>query len=370
MDCDEKDSHAGNARARRWCFTLNNPTEENETLLNDLLTEDGSGVAYFCYGRETAPTTGTPHLQGYFEFHNRKTHAQAMEWFAKANARPYVTKARGSQKQNIAYCSKDADDGSFLEWGERNKMGQRVDISEFLAAARAGATDIELSIQFPDEYAKYYKAAERIQKLTRTASGKEALARKYRHCQFKPWQKEALDRLSSQDDRRVLWICGKQGNEGKTWLALYLVCKDNAYYVQAGKESDIAYAFKDQNTVVFDLTRSKEETCSYSSMEAFKNGVLFSAKYESQTKIFEPCKVVVFANWMPDLSKLSDDRWEIMNLDQPALSTPMVEEVPEPLQERSNAVVLEEEDMIAAELCNEQRLNAFYATNPRVKWPF
>jgi hypothetical protein len=52
----------------------------------------------------------------------------------------------------------------------------------------------------------------------------------------------------------------------------------------------------------------------YSLMESFKNGRIFSPKYESISKTFKPCHVVVFANFIPDHSKLSQDRWLVKNL--------------------------------------------------------
>ena len=55
-------------------------------------------------------------------------------------------------------------------------------------------------------------------------------------------------------------------------------------------------------------------------MESFKNGRFFSPKYGSCLKRFKPPHVVVFANYMPDLEKLSMDRWDIMDLDNKTLS--------------------------------------------------
>ncbi len=53
----------------------------------------------------------------------------------------------------------------------------------------------------------------------------------------------------------------------------------------------------------------------YSGLPQSKNGVLFSPKYESGQKIFKPPHVFVFANYEPDQTKLSADRWNIVQLD-------------------------------------------------------
>jgi len=42
---------------KRWCFTINNPGEYRPMF-------DAGVALYMCYGLETAPTTGTIHLQG------------------------------------------------------------------------------------------------------------------------------------------------------------------------------------------------------------------------------------------------------------------------------------------------------------------
>jgi len=48
--------------SRHYCFTLNNPTPEERNALASL------ECVYIVYGNEIAPTTGTPHLQGFVIF--------------------------------------------------------------------------------------------------------------------------------------------------------------------------------------------------------------------------------------------------------------------------------------------------------------
>lgn len=57
-------------RARAWRFTTNNYTDELTTEIQHC----GVNVArYMAYGKEVAPTTGTPHLQGFVYFDQPKT---------------------------------------------------------------------------------------------------------------------------------------------------------------------------------------------------------------------------------------------------------------------------------------------------------
>lgn len=115
----------------------------------------------------------------------------------------------------------------------------------------------------------------------------------------------------SQPERKVLWIWEETGHTGKTFLGEYLCIHRNAFLVTGGKHADIAFAYNLERTVVFDFARDQSERVPYQLLEAFKNGYIFSPKYQSCTKRFEPARVIVFANFAPDESKLSADRWDI-----------------------------------------------------------
>lgn len=87
-------------RARSWTFTLNNWKTEDETTLKELATR------YIIYGKEVAPETGTPHIQGYFVFDNSKKLSQLK---AQLGSRYHFEVAKGTAEQNRVYCSKDGD---------------------------------------------------------------------------------------------------------------------------------------------------------------------------------------------------------------------------------------------------------------------
>jgi hypothetical protein len=154
--------------------------------------------------------------------------------------------------------------------------------------------------------------------------------------------------MSSQDDRKVLWVWEEQGKVGKTFLAKWLMVWRQAFYIQNGKNADIAHAFAHQTHVVLDLTRSQEGMLNYGMIESFKNGIFFSPKYNSITKRFKPVKLVVFANWAPDRSKLSADRWDIHHI-----AVPKPQPAP-PAHPSSDTEVEESEDEVdpATTFCN------------------
>lgn len=92
------------SRYRHFTFTLNNYTDEDETFLSSLPTK------YIVWGYEEAPTTGTPHLQGFVSFENARSHSAA----AKLLRRCHVESAR-RPAEAAAYCKKD---GIYFEAGE------------------------------------------------------------------------------------------------------------------------------------------------------------------------------------------------------------------------------------------------------------
>lgn len=128
------------------------------------------------------------------------------------------------------------------------------------------------------------------------------------------WQSETLDRLEKQDKRGIIWIYDKIGNNGKSELADHLEDQNGAYIVESGNYKDIAYLWEMQETIVFDLVRDSEDFTPYRAIEAFMKGRITSTKYKPVRKRLphnNGCKIIVFANYLPDRKKLSADRWDI-----------------------------------------------------------
>ena len=79
----------------------------------------------------------------------------------------------------------------------------------------------------------------------------------------------------------------------------------------------MAYALNPEKKIfVFDMTRATEPKMSLQILESIKNGIVFSGKYESGTKIVAGAKVVVMANSFTELheAQLSVDRFMILHL--------------------------------------------------------
>lgn len=142
-----------------------------------------------------------------------------------------------------------------------------------------------------------------------------------------PWQEELHTELSQEpDDRKVIWYCDWEGGTGKTSFAKYMAVHHHATVMTNAKSNDIAYGLPDHpKIVIFNLTRSSQDHINYEAIEAIKDGLIFSGKYESKTKVFNSPHVVIFANKLPDKQKLSADRWDIREMGE----EPMNDEHPD-----------------------------------------
>jgi hypothetical protein len=136
-----------------------------------------------------------------------------------------------------------------------------------------------------------------------------------------PWQEEVV-RLheSPPDDRKVHWYWEETGNVGKTALARHLVgAYPGEVLCVGGKGADMRYALASwvrekgsaPKTLVLLLARSREQYLSYEGIEALKDGLFFSSKYESEMVFYNPPHIIVFANWEPDRAQMSRDRWSV-----------------------------------------------------------
>lgn len=131
-----------------------------------------------------------------------------------------------------------------------------------------------------------------------------------------PWQESLLNLLNSKPNpRKIHWFVDYNGNKGKSYLARYLVDQGKAVIFAGGASKDILYGYRGQGIVIFDFSREKEETMNYSVIETLKNGVYYSSKYESEMRVYKVPHIVCFSNFDPDLTKLSEDRWDITHLD-------------------------------------------------------
>jgi len=142
---------------RAFVFTLNNYTPEE--------VEEVKAYSGFCrylvFGFETAPSTGTPHLQGYAQLIKRTDRNKISKKFP----RMFIDRAMGKPEEASAYCKKG---GLFEEFGTLATAESGGDIEKqrwhtILKMIRE--RDIEtLMDDYPKEYLQLYNTIQKIHK--------------------------------------------------------------------------------------------------------------------------------------------------------------------------------------------------------------
>ncbi len=251
-------------RSRKWCFTLNNYTDEEYTSITNYCKK--SKLTY-CIGKELGKDKKTPHLQGYIEYKNPVSFNTLKKLLPKA----HIEKARGTKAQNFDYCSKD------------------------------GKAEKSLTFQ------------ETLDKMI--------LEDEYSNIQWKPWQQEILNILETKPDSRTIhWYWDSSGNIGKSYITKYIDIKHDII-IADGKKDNIfnqvklhMEAKKIPRIIILDIPRHNLEYINYGVLEQLKNGLIYSGKYEGGKCRFPYPHIIIFANSPPIKHKLSLDRWKITDL--------------------------------------------------------
>lgn len=295
--------------SKYYCFTyFNIHNEQPEDLLKGRFD-------YLVYQLEKAPETGNCHYQGYVCLKK----IMKLQTLANLLLKAHVEPRKGNHAEAKKYCMKDETRlaGPF-EFGSDAEIpqgkGERTDLKQIYELVQTGANYKDIVESFPSEFIKFHAGIEKVKRILDEDNARKKLAISMTDVKLRKWQQEVLDKLLKQNDRHVLWVYDPKGNNGKTFLAKYILSNYNAFYVNNAKSSDVAYAYANQEYVLFDFTRDYENYINYGNMESFKNGLIFSSKYQSCQRTFDYCKVVVFANFQPNLDKLSADRWDLYEL--------------------------------------------------------
>jgi len=142
-----------NLRARNFCVTLNNYTEEEENIFNELKCK------YIIIGKEVGEN-GTPHLQGYIEFKDPLTLSALKKRIGK---RSHIEPRRGTAEQASDYCKKD---GNFFEKGTMSKQGQRQDLIDLKEQILSGSMTVDdITLNDPIKYHQYGRTINKLEDL-------------------------------------------------------------------------------------------------------------------------------------------------------------------------------------------------------------
>lgn len=249
-----------------WCFTLNNWTEEEYSSIVHNIDADNF---WYVIGKEIAPTTGTPHLQGYIGLKNLKKKFR-MTVFDKICTRDGVQclrneRAKGCKIANLDYCIKSDKDA----------------ISNIKKAK---------PLKIYEDWSKY------------------------------PWALKLIEILKGEpEERKIYWIWGKQGS-GKTAFIKYAVVKFGAILLSGSstnmKHGIVQYKQKHgvcpeiiMNNMGFDTNMSN---ISYKGYEEVKDMAFHSGKYEGDMIIGNEPHMIIFANSEPETENV---KFIVINID-------------------------------------------------------
>lgn len=250
--------------SKNWVFTWNNYDDGTLELLKSLIEKDAEK---YVIGREVGES-GTPHIQGWIKFKVRK---RPIEWCKIKNI--HWERQKGSDEEAAWYCMKDGD---FISKG----------------------------IEEPQELDPVEDPME--------------------HIEYHDWQQEIMEIIAEKPDKRsIYWYWEPNGCTGKTTLAKHICLNNKKAIYCTGKANDVKCLIAmrrkekiDTNVCLFGYPRSKEDYISYEALEEVKDGIFFSGKYEPSMVVMNNPHVIVFANFKPDVNKLSSDRWKIRRIDR------------------------------------------------------
>lgn len=239
-----------------WVFTYYFKSLEMVETLETLLRHE---CDWYVFQEEICPTTGRPHLQGTLKLTHKRRMTEMQKFDPIIHWEPTI-----SIKASLAYCTKaKTSTGKLWSYG----------------------------IEVPEKL------------ITHEPKG---------------WQLEVMDWLNSPaDDRTIRWICDLKGGRGKSCLAKYLYVHHNAI-ILAGKADNMYHMLtkfpQRRKIVIIDVPRSSLDYVNYQAIENIKNGLLMSGKYEGTMLAFNPPHIIVLANELPKIDKMSRDRWKIYDL--------------------------------------------------------
>lgn len=141
------------------------------------------------------------------------------------------------------------------------------------------------------------------------------------------WQKQLADELVNGpiSDRRIIWIKGAHGGEGKTSFSKYMKHANGAFTLNSlkgmgnvamnvGTAKDNGW---DCRCAILNFARDfKEEADLYPCMECFKDGEMSKTKYAGGDLTFPTPHLICMANVWPTVTALSFDRWDLREIIQ------------------------------------------------------
>lgn len=258
-------------RSRAWVFTLNNYTHEQQSLIELI------DCKYLVFGHEVAPTTGTPHLQGFIMFKSQKDFSAVRKIFP---AGTHIEKKIASDFVNERYCKKDGD---YFEKGEIPNQGKRTDLDNVREIIRS-TNKMRAVVDVAQSY-QSVKMAEQILKYHETP---------------RTWKPE------------VFWFCGSTGT-GKSRLAYEMLGDDCYTCLSTGRWFDGYDAH--ENVLIDDM---RKDFMKFHELLRLLDRYAMRVETKGGTRQFLAKKIIITSCYRPEemFSTREDIRQLIRRLDK------------------------------------------------------
>lgn len=140
----------------------------------------------------------------------------------------------------------------------------------------------------------------------------------------RPYQTTILEEIKGPiNDRTINWVWDSLGNTGKSKFCKYLRFRNGACVFRSIKSADLQYVVAEDGPnllYVFDMERTRPQDIAkgdlYSNLEIVKDGLIKCGKFKGGDLCMDPPHIYVFANFHPDVKRLSMDRWCIREINR------------------------------------------------------
>jgi len=285
-----------NRGCRKWCFTLNNPTDSDDIILKRLNTL--KCVTSLVFQKEIAPTTLTPHYQGFIHFKDVKSLSAVKKLMGE---RVHLEMQMGSDLQNIKYCTKESSktEGLTILKVAKNTDKNPTDIITDIKAGIKYKELVELHFSY---FTKYNKSFHELYELYKPSKLKTIEIELYE------WEKELIDIFrTSPKHRQVYWIWSSESNTGKTIFKQY--CQDLFQVLDVNNFNfrDIVHTYNDDDIIWANLSRVDDiDATKLHVLEKLSDGgYCQSTKYEGSKKYIDS-HIVVTSNHPPPFNLLPE----------------------------------------------------------------
>lgn len=338
----EKGTGKANNRSRDWVLTSfacapDHKEFDATPLYERFSAKDKKKIGYMVSVKQAASETGRLHWQGFIQVAAQKGYSRGdmVKLFDGIDDGIFLERRIKSVEACVRYikddqkktnCSQIYEHGTVKDMGteagkaKKGRAGSREDLRSIMKEVREHKMSREQFFEkYPDLAGRHFEA--------QLFNG-EDVKRKHIMGEVKEWNGDAFsdpcnkrikDYLHAAPGRKVVWVWSNTGGVGKStrakWFENYLIDigKKGQLITNGATARDIATLITpDMEYFIFDLARSTgENEIPYSIIEGLSNGLITSGKYVPKNiKMHGPVHIIIFSNTVPDVSKLSADRFK------------------------------------------------------------